>query len=809
MGVRYFSCIIAEILFINVLCMGDEIMEEIRFQIGDYTLSFVEAVVPYMQISQEIDDVAKPLITELEQRYKGLGNITAVHNEFLSIGNEALEKVAEHAVKIFGECGIYDINADKILNATDFRVSPLKLWKNYFSQIDDVYVRIERKSVAEKDARELQKEMRTRVIGGGFGLSGAAKGMVQAGAINMLTGAAYDFVNMFGDMQSDKTASKSKEALYQSNETLYTLQFGFSAAINVIKQVIFKVLRIKPFEDDSVEQAAAILENIQKGNIPKENIEKAIVQALLSNPFDVRLYRAYFSRRGDSSFQLEKMAKFFGVIDAVREEKKILLLQMLEQKFDGDITLSPRYAYWKHIRDVLLGKSVPAVALSRIKVDDIKEQVDFVQNVAQVIGAISDEALMDTLTNLTLYTNALEKYTKNKAPFNPSDLQGDVIPAYRYIRNEEIKSLVVPSNIRRIDDGAFAECYSLEEVIFEEGTECIGSAAFTHCGIKHIKFPKTLKSIGEDAFTHCSGLTRVEFPEGLTAIGRQAFDWCLIDEVVMPDSVEEFGEKIFGDFWTTIVCSPKAPIVQYVEFHEPKYKLPRLFTSKEGRVASGNFVIPDTYIRINDQACVSNCELREVTIPSSIREVGCMSFYHCTNLEKVVFKPGTEKIESTAFRFCSSLRDVGLPITLKDIGADAFGRCDELKELYVPEGVVSVAADFVQGKKLETVVLPASIQEIYSVDSDTGERLPFGHPEHHCGLDKYDTRFVCKPGTYAYNYCKANGLQLVEGEKDIAYETERAQENARITKEEYEAKDAWGCLFWVFIIGAILKWLLF
>ena len=717
-----------------------------------------------MNISQNIDEVAKPLIKELGKQYKRLGNIVDVHNQFLSIGNEALEKVAEQAVKIFSECGIYDVNANKILNATDFHVSPLNLWANYFSQIDNIYVRIEQRSIAEKDARELQKETRMRVVGGGFGLSGAAKGMVQAGAINMLTGAAYDFVNMFGDMQSDKAASKSKEALYESLDTLYTLQLGFSAATNVIKQIIFKILRIKPFEDNNVEQAVAILENVHKGNIPKENVEKAIAQALLSNPFDAKLYRAYISRFGDRSFQLERMAEFFGLLDAVREEKKSILLQMLEQKFDGDILVSPRYKYWQYTCEVLLGKSLLAVALTIVKLDDLKEQVAFVQKLMQVLGAMRDEALMDASTKLMLYSLAVEQYTKDNKPFNPSDLQGDVIPAYRYIKNKEIKSLVVPSNIHRIDEGAFADC---------------------------------------------SGLERIELPEGLTTIGKRAFDWCLISEAVVPDSVEDFGEEIFGDFWTTIICSPQAPVVRYVEYNDVGYKLPGLFTLKQGREIEGSVVIPDGCVRIHDRACNGNQLLREVTIPTSVKEVGETAFYRCTNLEKIIFKPGTVKIERQAFCACFSLKEVGLANTLKEIGERAFDRCDELKELYVPDGVVSVAANFVYGKKLEMVVLPDSIQEIYSVDSDTGERQPFGHPDHLCHLDKYDTRFVCKPGSYAYNYCKANGLQLVEDEKDIVYETERAQENARITKEEYEAKDAWGFLFWVFVIGAIIKWLFF
>ena len=47
-------------------------MDGIKFQIGDYTLTFDESVVPYMNISQNIDEVAKPLIKELGKQYKRL-----------------------------------------------------------------------------------------------------------------------------------------------------------------------------------------------------------------------------------------------------------------------------------------------------------------------------------------------------------------------------------------------------------------------------------------------------------------------------------------------------------------------------------------------------------------------------------------------------------------------------------------------------------------------------------------------------------------------------------------------------------------
>ena len=77
---------------------------------------------------------------------------------------------------------------------------------------------------------------------------------------------------------------------------------------------------------------------------------------------------------------------------------------------------------------------------------------------------------------------------------------------------EEIKSVVIPSEMGIINDYAFWYCTSLEEVIIDDGISEIGDSAFLHCtSIKSITIPNSVTAIDDFAFTSCYGLSSVCF----------------------------------------------------------------------------------------------------------------------------------------------------------------------------------------------------------------------------------------------------------------------------------------------------------
>lgn len=85
-----------------------------------------------------------------------------------------------------------------------------------------------------------------------------------------------------------------------------------------------------------------------------------------------------------------------------------------------------------------------------------------------------------------------------------------------------------------------------------------------------------------------------------------------------------------------------------------------------------------------------NKSIQQITIPSSVEEIGTAAFADCTTLSQINLSEGLYSIGNSAFERCSNLTSVTLPNTLRFIGERAFGRTD-LNYIVCPESVVSIS----------------------------------------------------------------------------------------------------------------------
>ena len=91
----------------------------------------------------------------------------------------------------------------------------------------------------------------------------------------------------------------------------------------------------------------------------------------------------------------------------------------------------------------------------------------------------------------------------------------------------------VPRGVTCINDFAF-EATEVTEVFLPEGVTEIKQMAFYGCRkLKRVHLPKGLQTIGtmdgdgdQGAFADCVSLERIEFPEDMLYIGRRAFRGC-------------------------------------------------------------------------------------------------------------------------------------------------------------------------------------------------------------------------------------------------------------------------------------------
>ena len=175
-----------------------------------------------------------------------------------------------------------------------------------------------------------------------------------------------------------------------------------------------------------------------------------------------------------------------------------------------------------------------------------------------------------------------------------------------------------------------------------EGTTVIGQGAF--CGeeyLEEIWLPESLRIIEEEAFESCRKLKYVHFNEGLTSIGTNAFSYCALTGVVeLPSTLEMLGETVFTntfdwdryeDALTQICISRENP-----HFYADSNGLYRVLADGSLELLRYYGVdqiwkMPDNVGRIGSHA-FRRSQVKEVTIPETVKEVGEKIFWETGNL---------------------------------------------------------------------------------------------------------------------------------------------------------------------------------
>ena len=194
----------------------------------------------------------------------------------------------------------------------------------------------------------------------------------------------------------------------------------------------------------------------------------------------------------------------------------------------------------------------------------------------------------------------------------------------------EIKDLVIPNNVKKIQKYAFSGCSNLTSVTI----------------------PYSVTSIDDSAFSGCSGLTSVTIPNSVTTIGNNAFEGCIgLASVAIPNSLNIICNNAFAG------CSGLASVI-----------------------------IPNSVTRIGASAFAGCSGLSSVTIPNSVNEIWSNAFSGCENLTTVTIGRGAEYIWSKAFSNCKELSDiVCLAEKVPSTSSDAFlNSYIEYATLHVP-----------------------------------------------------------------------------------------------------------------------------
>lgn len=169
-------------------------------------------------------------------------------------------------------------------------------------------------------------------------------------------------------------------------------------------------------------------------------------------------------------------------------------------------------------------------------------------------GSCGDSATFKLYDNGVLVISG----TGSVAEENPFDTYGDYL---KYIRIDEgitdiAKSafrgidsysiVELPSTLKTIGNYAFGECIGLKTINFPEGLESIGENAFYITSIESIVLPSTITEIAEGAFSYNDRLETIIIPGNVKTIRKGAFQDCdKLTTIILCEGVETIEEKAF------------------------------------------------------------------------------------------------------------------------------------------------------------------------------------------------------------------------------------------------------------------------
>ncbi|MBZ9615161.1 hypothetical protein [Clostridium estertheticum] len=202
-----------------------------------------------------------------------------------------------------------------------------------FNKIDQIYSNI----ASARQNIEAFSESGPRVVGGGFGIKGAVKGIITAQVLNLgMEGLNTLFQTVSANNKNEKIA-KDVEKLYKSeayNSILYTImyhdvysflfyyiQYVNEAATNLrlVKANDFNLPSISTDFNDSVVYYLHILSKINKqdiyvnSNYNDKSLIELIKNAIVKYPYEYDYYRIFYNLSGVIDYNILRFAKIHGV----------------------------------------------------------------------------------------------------------------------------------------------------------------------------------------------------------------------------------------------------------------------------------------------------------------------------------------------------------------------------------------------------------------------------------------------------------------------------------------------------------------
>lgn len=247
------------------------------FELCNKTISFSDDIIDIIDIRREFYELSLHAESEFKEKYRQFGSLKNAFENTRQLGYNFISQAVDNAIMIATRYHIFSINRDTFVSYDKRNINFIQDWSNIMSNFENLYLTLEEECLSEVERREFRKEARGRIIGGGFGISGATQGILTAGAVNTATGLAHSLFNSIGNTISRNNMRNEAEKLYNDDRILESLASKLNEIINYIGTILwYSILNFDYNNGRSIIESENIYKNILDNILSVDQIKDVL-----------------------------------------------------------------------------------------------------------------------------------------------------------------------------------------------------------------------------------------------------------------------------------------------------------------------------------------------------------------------------------------------------------------------------------------------------------------------------------------------------------------------------------------------------
>lgn len=254
---------------------------------------------------------------ELYFKVKDSKNIETFLNDIYNLSCEYIDEAVQMAIEHLIKLDIWDYNVDRFNE--EYQENYYDIDALYDEFFGEKYQDIMDEEQNIKLARSIERAGRASWSGGGFGLSGAIKGAVQAELLNLATDAIHSVNDSAEDAADRADINKLKKQLLNDNKNLELYTGHLRILIQYVGWALYDFLikneKLEKYEFD-FETSYARYNNIIESNLSNEDKAYKIIDCILMYPYYFDFFKTLYEL--EPSKEVYDVAVHFGFYDRIK-----------------------------------------------------------------------------------------------------------------------------------------------------------------------------------------------------------------------------------------------------------------------------------------------------------------------------------------------------------------------------------------------------------------------------------------------------------------------------------------------------------